>query len=75
MSQQCKGTLGDCPSSQICLSFIEFLEFVCNALFVYSKNVILLGVFDGAEDQTVRVAVFLSYDREQIRYKTIDSVR
>lgn len=51
------GTLGDCPGSQMSLTFLQSLKVICSVLFVYFA-------FDGVEDQIVTAAVFLKYYRK-----------
>lgn len=42
LPQCCKGTVHDCPGSQLSLSFAELLEVVCKAHFVYLNNIVSL---------------------------------
>ena len=58
MPQWYKKTLGDCPGSEMSMSFLEFGS--CLLLFTY---IVLYssGVFDGLEEWLVVVIVFVSF--------------
>ena len=56
-------TLGDCPGSEMSLSFLEFWKLLTKYFLLTLVILYPSGVFDGVEEWLIIVIVFLSYNK------------